>query len=355
MVGWDFLFIFSAAMLALLSSDFALAAKRVTGLKYPNSVEEGLAPIRTSAWAPDEFELMKAKSSMLPYVQPSPDQDEAGSCLYMSLTGVAEWWLNKLNPLPGGVQVQSENDLSERHLMNVTLDSNLNRNWKTDTLLGLNTRGKLLRNRAYRFAKGWYRENAAGRLVLATPNSADASYGTMVNWINQVSSAPNDQAELPRFERTVIAKDPAGNQWNTAVMPNDIVERVKTALDTNGAPVQVIYNHVGYWHSVIIVGYDDSQSTEGCEMVEDFVNGGFPNSAKVKRLYNAEGGCAPEGVFLVRDSLYIDESAPTYIYDPSNDEANTPYTKKIIYREYQWLKWLANHVVEWRVVEEARR
>lgn len=342
-VSWEILWIVSALVAFVLATD-ALAARLFSGVKYPNSPGEGTKAIHDQAWGPDEFEMLRGHSSMLPYVQPSPDQEEAGTCLYMSLTGVAEWWLNKLQPLEGGVIPEGDNDLSERHLIHLPKSSSLVRNWKTDTLLATNSKHQLIRNRSYRFAKGWTKN---GRL--ASPNTSGATYGTMINWIGQTPANSNDVATLPTFERTVLAQDPSGSQWGTGALPSNIVERVKKALDENSAPIQVIYNHYGYWHSVFIVGYDDDQSSGGCSMVNGFIQRGLSGAAKVKRLYEADGGCATRGVFYVRDSIYSDYSEPMYVYDPAHPAANTPYSKRVIYREYQWLKYLANHVVEWRV------
>jgi len=345
-VGWEILFILSA--LGLVAATDALAARRYSGVKYPNSPAEGAKAIHDEAWGPDEFEALRGHASMLPYVQPSPDQEDAGTCLYMSLTGVAEWWMNRLHPLASGVVPDGENDLSERHLIHLPKNANVVKNWKTDTLLATNAKHRLLRNRSYRFAKGWTKN---GRL--AQPNAQGAQYGTMVNWISQSPADASDVVILPTFSRRILAADPSGSQWGVGAMPGDIVERVKRLLDEDSAPVQVIYNHYGYWHSVFIVGYDDDRSTEGCGMVSGFIEEGLTGATKVKKLYDADGGCAPTGVFYVRDSIYSDTSEPTYVYDPANPQSNAPYSKRLIYREYQWLKYLSNHAIEWKAAARA--
>ena len=66
-------------------------------------------------------------NELVPYVLPSPQQEDAGSCLYMSLTGIAEWWLARLNPAvsrrPNGPL-----DLSERHLINISENKKYQKN-----------------------------------------------------------------------------------------------------------------------------------------------------------------------------------------------------------------------------------
>jgi hypothetical protein len=349
----------------------------VTGVKWPNSPSEGTFPVRT------EVELAQGTlggfSELVPYVVPSPDQEDAGSCLYMSLTGIAEWWLARLHPNTSRAH-DGPIDLSERYMMNVAgIDEDQSgvQNWKTDSIFLYNktTRGAL--NSAYRFTKGWYTTDAKGDVLAAEKGASGAEYGTEFNWIDQTATLRSaaDFVTLPTFDREVIFADPASNQWNTGVMPSDIVDRVKTKLARAKAPVNVIYNHFGYWHSVFIVGYDDDASSNHCSFVESFDKympeqatelrkqaAGTTDAAEKAALlaradkfdtlgkqfhdaYVAGGGCSGKGVFYVRDSIYADASDP-YVFDPSSSNGTGSYSKAIVMHEYEWLRYMANHATQ---------
>ena len=150
----------------------------------------------------------------------------------------------------------------------------------------------------------------------------------------------------------------------------------KTALKTRKAPVLVIYNHFGYWHAVYVMGFDDEADSEHCSFVErsrkhyvtsvenirkelDNTTDPYAREKLEKRLAKAErttsameaawqrgGGCAGKGVFYVRDSIYEDQDGPVYDYDPSRRGDEAPYSSSVILHEYEWLKYLSNHVVQ---------
>lgn len=359
---------------------------RISGWKFPNSKEEGDKPVLSSVLAPgagEDWRALPGFNELVPYILPSPDQQDAGSCLYMSLTGVAEWWLARLNPRESRAS-EGPLDLSERHLMNLAgSDENGSpvRNWKTDSILLFNTRNEAWRNRSYRFTKGWYRETNSG-YAPAAANSNGATYGAPFNWIEGFANAGAvEKVRVPEFARTVLFADPESNQWNVGVAPADIVARVKQLLRAHKAPVHVIYNHHGYWHAVFIVGFDDAKATGGCPFVTES-RSGFANSlatlkrqlanatdpaererlagrirktedtiAKLERSVARIGACNSQGVFYVRDSIYGHASQPRYDYDPSRRGEESPYSLPVIFREYRWLEHFANHVTQIRVVE----
>ena len=354
---------------------------RFSGLKYPNSKAEGEKPVLSSVLGPGQGQDLGALpgfSELLPFVLPSPDQEEAGSCLYMSLTGVAEWWLARLSPREPRVS-EGPLDLSERHLMNlagIEESGNGVANWKTDSIRLFNARQEGWRNRSYRFTKGWYRDSASG-YVPAAPNSAGAAYDTSYNWIDGTSTAGQiEKVRLPNFSPNVLFADPESNQWNVGVMPSEITQRVKNLLQRNRAPVHVIYNHYGYWHAVFIVGYDDAGDTQGCPFVKG-ARAYYPEEVadlkkelaetvdqsrretllariakfettirKLDRSIAARGECNARGVFYVRDSIYGVAGEPLYDYDRSRTGEESPYSKPIIYREYRWLEHFANHATQ---------
>lgn len=370
------LFTFSASAAAVRSD-----LKKINGLKFPNSAMEGRAPVGASAWALDLPLGQQAPgfSELLPYALLAPDQEEAGSCLYMTMTGIAEWWLARNNPqlsrAPDGPI-----DLSERFTMNLAGQDEETpglEEWKTDSIYLLNRAKTALRNRDYRFTKGWYRTNAAGDYVPAKPTDRGAEYDAGYNWIDEMKKVSHaaERVRLPIFEREVLFADPEDNQWNVGVMPDGIVEKIKQRLQERKAPVYVIYNHFGYWHAAIILGYDDEASTKNCSFVREFIDymrkrpeelraeaAKETDPAEKRRLLAAarraeqayqdiqqpfqRGGCQAKGMFYVRDSIYGDASEPVYDYDLSRKGDEAPYSKRIVMHEYEWVKYMANHAVQ---------
>jgi len=170
---------------------------------------------------------------------------------------------------------------------------------------------------------------------------------------------PADWEELlvptPRAERTSIFVDPSrdeDSQWRVGLFNNDTIEQIKHELRTKRAPVLVVYNHFLYWHTNVIVGYEDAESTGGgCPFVEEsiayFRQKGFAAYATTIESRMAElGGCQDTGVFYVRDSIY-DGGDDEPMYDYSTDEVSIQpekYSDRIVKLEYDWAKYLGNHV-----------
>jgi hypothetical protein len=139
--------------------------------------------------------------------------------------------------------------------------------------------------------------------------------------------------------------------------------------------VHVIYNHYGYWHATVILGYDDAGDNADCRSVRKFLvnmqksaadyraqaakatspaeraallaRAAKAQSAKdgAQRSFDRGGGCH-KGVFYVRDSIYADPNGPTYDYDPSRKGDESPYVKQIVLLEQDWLHTMANHVTQ---------
>jgi len=370
------------ALLLLASGSHAFAEahrsdlRSVTGWKFPNSSSEGSSPVGVQALLPSAGS--PGFSELVPFNIRSPDQEEAGSCLYMSLTGIAEWYLARQNP---GQSRASEGplDLSERYMMNIAGIEEAGNgvdNWKTDSIFLYNNVGETVLNRDYRFAKGWYKRDAEGELKKSRKGAKDAEYDATYNWIDErksVARAP--RVKLPRFARQILFADPESNQWNTGVMPFGVVEQIKTALREKKAPVQVLYNHFGYWHANVILGYDDSFDNKNCKFVNDFIvfmdkeaSDARDEAAKAATKAERErllkkaakfsdagngasvslaqgGGCHPRGAFYVRDSIYGEEGAPSYDYDPDTSGEESPYSKPIVMLEYDWVRTMANHAI----------
>jgi len=362
-------------LIALIAiAPFLLGMKHIEGKKFPNTPAEGIKPVVTLAQV-SEGNSYGGYSDLVDYVLSSPDQEEAGTCLYMALTGTAEFFLAQKN---SNLSRRSRGpvDLSERYTMNISL--NETDNWKTDTIYQFNmNNSRSVLDQTYPFRKGWYIETDSGKKEVA-PNTPDSSYGTSFSWIidKDALNEIDKYVRLPKFDREVIFADPESNQWNVGVTPDGIVEDIKFKLIERQAPVQVIYNHYGYWHAVMIVGFDDTAETD-CEFTKGFyehmVNEADENykkaqssmdskrkkyfmnkyrsakltADKVKNRASELGGtCSGKGVFYVRDSIYGFDTEPGYDYDPSTPGYEGHYSKRIVLREYEWVDLLANHVFQ---------
>ena len=367
-------------MASIGKSDFSkanLQLVEVLGVKRPNDASEGESTEATEdrAIAPVDPSQLRGFNEWVPFVTRSPDQGEAGSCLYMSTTGLAEMFLARANPNTP-VALDGPMDLSERYSMNIASTPRFTqqvRNWRTDTIYIFNNPRSAVMNSSYRFTKGWFFDTASG-YVEAPPNAPGAEYGEHFNWVNQSSTVTTGFVDLPAFEREVLFADPAGDQWNVAVAPADLVDRVKEAMVRRGGPVQVIYNHMGYWHAVNIIGFDDDMDSRNCPFVNSFQRSirrlaeentrradaatdpavaetfrararrQLRVAARIDAVWQSGGGCQPKGMFYVRDSIYGDQSQPVYTYDAQSPAGSGYYSKPIVLREYDWVRYLANHV-----------
>lgn len=337
----------------------------VSGVKFPNSTFEGQAPVFSQALAPQRWEDLVGFNELLPFVAPAPDQEDANSCMLMSLTGVTEWWLRRLN----GVTRFTPNDdydLSERWWMNLSEKSEYLhrvRYWFTDAIYLFNESASI-RNRDYPLRKGWYVETEDD-VTPAAPHQKGAEYGVRYSWHDETSRLQQvSRVEHPIFSRRILFKDEGEDPWAIGVAPSDLPETMVAAFQKYKAPIQVIYNHEGYWHSVFVIGYDAEMSSQNCPFIngslayfraeaEKSLKSGDKETArklslyerKLNRSFEKNGGCHPKGMFYVRDSQYSDPSEPIYVYDPMNPSMNKPYSKRIVLREFDWIRSMANHVM----------
>lgn len=296
-------------------------------------------------------------TDLLQYALPAPDQREAGSCLYMSLTGIAEWWLAKLNPLQSR-RSDGPLDLSERWLMNSAGDSRALSgvdDWATDSVYIFNNIREAALNIAYRFTMGWF-THEDGDYLAAHAGQSGAKYGEQFNWVDQRELARQERVTLPTFKRTVLFNAGPDTHWEVGVAPDDLVQKIKWALMRNRAPVQLIYNDFGYWHATVILGFDDEKPTEGCKFIEKSrayfksKEGLAKNPETTKALeasIKTRGACNSKGVFFVRDSIYPDAKQPKYVYDPSDKTRGVGhYSAKFVDIEFSFVTHLANHAIQ---------
>ena len=308
----------------------------------------GVSPKPT---APDQAAYGEANTDLIDYVLASPNQFDAGSCLFMTTTGAVELLMHQHTDLDE-VEYNGDTDLSERFLMSAYQDvpSSTLRYWLTDTVYTYNHFGGSLLNRDYPFTAGYVRETASGNLVPCERGDDGAYYSCSYNWFDERPEGWEAMlVDTPAVDRTVAFADPSRSdsaQWNVGLMDDEDVEKIKYMLRTRRAPVVVIYNHYLYWHADIIVGYDDTVSTDGCPMVESSMDhfdseGASGYTRKIEAHMDEIGPCTSKGIFYVRDSIYdggADEE--NYEYSPGFNEK---YSKRIVERSYNWVKYLGNH------------
>jgi hypothetical protein len=298
----------------------------------------------------DEAAYGEIDDGLVQYALASPNQFDAGSCLFMSNTGAMELLIRQQENQTEQ-DYEGDSDLSERFLMAAYQDmpGSWLPYWLTDTVYAYNYHGGSMLNRDYPFTAGYVRETSSG-LQPCSSSDSGAYYSCSYNWFDYRPTGWEEMmVDTPEIHRTVMYTDPARNsnsQWNVGLMDDEDVEKIKYLLRTRQAPVIVVYNHYLYWHADIIVGYDDTVSTGGCPMVESSMNyfdeqGAGSYSTKIEGHMADIGDCTDKGIFYVRDSIYEGTSdEPVYNYSSGFSER---YSRRVIERSYNWVKFLGNH------------
>jgi Leucine-rich repeat (LRR) protein len=312
---------------------------------------------------PEEYVRTTSETSynrLEKFVLASPNQADAGSCLYMANTGAMEIILNqskyKTEVENNNFQIpyDGDSDISERYLMNASNYASSVINYTMADLINtFNFHGGALLNSVYPFTVGWVKKDASGHRTASEEGVEGAEFTAEYNWIDQLPSNLIDMlTATPKVTRTILFLDPdlsSNSIWNVGLINDDVIQRIKYELRTKNAPVVVIYNHYLIWHTDIIVGYDDEAGFDTeCPMVMDSIEtfrekGNNTYADKIEAHIEAEGGCNKKGIFYVRDSIYDgDNDSPMYYY--GNQGYEDLYSKKIIYHSYDWVKYLGNHV-----------
>jgi C1A family cysteine protease len=204
-----------------------------------------------SAALPDNY------LELLPYVQPAPDQAETNSCWFMASTGAMELLLNKRDQIENP-KVGEKNDLSESFLI-----------WQKDFYDPTNLSYHFIEEVVKKFN---HREAIH---IKEWPYTGDVGV-----WENHPNYEQLPRLSVPEVDTVFLFS--RGKRWATNVLTQNDIQSVKEALVTYEAPIIVNYNDDGFWHVVLIVGYDDKLKGT-CYEVE------------------AED-CNQEGAFFVRDS-----------------------------------------------------
>ncbi len=170
---------------------------------------------------------------LLDYVQEAPDQGEAATCLFMANTGAMELLANKKagikNPVPFG-----QYDLAESHSMwtkntgqeKSFFDAPVNR-----------FRGKGIHTSYWPF-EAW----TDGRVNYSV-------------WDRHPQMDTLPRIDLPEIETIKLFQ--FGNKWSTGVLNKSHIQTIKEALVKYQSPILVNYNDEGFWHVILIVGFDD--------------------------------------------------------------------------------------------------
>lgn len=208
--------------------------------------------------------LPKKYNELLIYVQPAPDQGETNTCLFMASTGAMELLLNKRdkikNPKAGGA-----NDLTESFLI-----------WQSNYVDR--------KNPSHHFIEEVVKKFNYGEAIHHKdwPYKAYNSDGTdnMTVWNRHPLFDELERMKVPAVKTELLFS--RGKKWATNVLVPGDIQDIKKALVKHRSPVIVNYNDDGYWHVILIVGYDDRIKGQ-CYQIE-----------------NEE--CNKRGAFFVRDS-----------------------------------------------------
>ena len=289
------------------------------------------------------------------YALASPNQLDAGSCLQMANSGAMEILMNQHTPAEE-IAYDGDTDLSERYLMTAGdyVPSSDMPYYLTDQAYIYNSLGGSLLSRDYPFCVGWCKDTASGGVALASSTDPDKYPSAYANWFDQMPSNWRDLlVPTPPVERTLIFVDPKRDEdsyWRVALFNDETIAQIKHELRTKRAPVVVVHNYYLWWHTSVIVGYDDTLNSDGCADMADriayFKQKGFTSYATaVEKHMDENGGCSDTGVFFVRDSIY-DGGIEEPMYDYSTDQVSIQkekYSKRIVPLPYDWAKYMGNH------------
>jgi C1A family cysteine protease len=203
-------------------------------------------------------------TELLAYVQPAPDQGDTNTCWFMASTGAMELLLNKKDHITNP-KISGKNDLSESFLI-----------WQDDYIERANRPEHFIQEVVLRFNYGEAIHQSAWPFHAYRRDGSTNS---------EVWSRHPDFEQLPRLKVPPLKTDllfARGKKYATYVLKPEDVEKVKETLVKTSSPVIINYNEDGYWHVILIVGYDDHLKGECYEITPQ--------------------ECNPMGSFYVRDS-----------------------------------------------------
>ena len=203
-------------------------------------------------------------TDLLGYVQPAPDQGETNTCWFMASTGAMELLLNKKdkirNPKMGG-----KNDLSESFLI-----------WQDDYSDSETHPKHFIEEVVIRFNYGEAIHNSYWPFLAYNSDGTD----NMDVWKKHPDFEILPRMKVPPVKTKLLFA--RGRKYATYVLLPEDIQLVKETLIKTQSPVIINYNEDGYWHVILIVGYDDELKGE-CYEIE-------------------ASECNKKGSFYVRDS-----------------------------------------------------
>ena len=173
-------------------------------------------------------------TELLDYLQEAPDQGDTNTCLFVASTGAMELIANKVHGIKSP-QPFGPFDLSESFVM-----------WAQDT-----EEKSFFETPVLRFNQGY------GVHIKDWPY--EAWKNNMVNkgvWNKHPQFSKLPQVKLPQVETIKLFQ--FGKRWDTYVLDDSHIDQIKEALWKYQSPIIVNYNDEGYWHVILIVGYDDN-------------------------------------------------------------------------------------------------
>jgi hypothetical protein len=263
----------------------------------PPSIDPGSSsePTRTEASANIRTDH---SFKLVDYILPSPDQAGAGSCLYMTATGIAEVLLNKSLGIKKP-QLGGPTDLSEQWTIGLSRQHALLNNY-TDAV-DLLARGGAVPDSHLKF-----KAYSQSSWILEPPPAL---------------AETTPRYTMPPVEKVVLFNAGGeGTQRSNGVMGQKAIEEIKTFLKENESPVLFTYQPPGvnYWHANMVIGYDDTRQ-----------------------------------VFITRDSAFGTKQNEIYQYGNQSPWGNIPYRGEYEMSYQQVMAW-GNHATGYRLANKAR-
>jgi C1A family cysteine protease len=205
-----------------------------------------------------------AYTDLLRYVQPAPDQGETNTCWFVASTGAMELLMNKKDKIKNP-KFNGKNDLSESFTI------------YADDYVDPDSRGQSwIESIVQRFNNGVAVQNKVWPFVAYNSDGTDSQEA----WWKRPDFDTLPRVKVPKVKTELLFSK--GNRWATDVLEAADVELVKETLFKRKSPVIINYNDDGYWHVVLIVGYDDRKKGDCYELEKE--------------------DCNKRGSFYVRDS-----------------------------------------------------
>lgn len=203
-------------------------------------------------------------TELVRYVQPAPDQGETNTCWFVASTGAMELLLNRRdkikNPKIGG-----KNDLAESFLL-----------WQKNFWDEQIHPEHFIEEVVTRFNFGEAIHISAWPYNAYNPDGTDS----LQVWNKHPDFATLPRIPVPQVKTSLLFA--RGKKYATYVLKPEDIQTVKEALVKHRSPVIINYNDDGYWHVILIVGYDDRKKGDCYQLEAD--------------------ECTGKGAFYVRDS-----------------------------------------------------